>query len=451
MDTSSIESAAQEAVLREQEIAMQQVIHNLRQARSTTEHVENDKDILVERHDPNALKGVLLKMATEHRAEITAKRGKSLHSNIGNVEIGNGYGVPGGGAYYAAVPLLGHPKDESHETQAQPEIEFEANGTAQRELPEYLQKRLKARGILKDDVISGGTTTEKKQESLSTAAMNVPTLPPGWAEAKDPASGCTYYYNENTGESKWDCPTECSASSQLPVLQSLSDGWEEMLDNSTGQKYYYNTKTHATKWERPISVDETPLQPSQMVSAAKSTSGEHETSPTIKCIGCGGWGVGLVHQWGYCNHCTRVLNLPVQSYSSSYSSDHQQTGKIMSKDTSGHMIPNPRSSFKPPFGKGNKRVSRKRAFSEDDELDPMDPSSYSDAPRGGWVVGLKGVQPRAADTTATGPLFQQRPYPSPGAVLRKNAEIAAQRKKPGSYMAPISKRGDGSDGLGDAD
>ena len=50
-----------------------------------------------------------------------------------------------------------------------------------------------------------------------------------------------------------------------------------------------------------------------------------------------------------------------------------------------------------------------------------------------------------------GPLFQQRPYPSPGAVLRKNAEIASQKKKPGSQYTPISKRGDGSDGLGDAD
>jgi len=50
-----------------------------------------------------------------------------------------------------------------------------------------------------------------------------------------------------------------------------------------------------------------------------------------------------------------------------------------------------------------------------------------------------------------GPLFQQRPYPSPGAVLRKNAEIASQKKKPNSHFTPISKRGDGSDGLGDAD
>jgi hypothetical protein len=50
-----------------------------------------------------------------------------------------------------------------------------------------------------------------------------------------------------------------------------------------------------------------------------------------------------------------------------------------------------------------------------------------------------------------GPLFQQRPYPSPGAVLRKNAEIAAQQGKSSSHYIPIHKRGDGSDGLGDAD
>ena len=47
-------------------------------------------------------------------------------------------------------------------------------------------------------------------------------------------------------------------------------------------------------------------------------------------------------------------------------------------------------------------------------------AAYSDAPRGGWGVGLVGSQPRAADTTAGGPLFQQRPYPSPGAILRAN-------------------------------
>lgn len=35
---------------------------------------------------------------------------------------------------------------------------------------------------------------------------------------------------------------------------------------------------------------------------------------------------------------------------------------------------------------GGRGGSRKRDYTEDDELDPMDPSSYSDAPRGGWYI-----------------------------------------------------------------
>ncbi|NWI92650.1 PQBP1 protein, partial [Pitta sordida] len=70
-----------------------------------------------------------------------------------------------------------------------------------------------------------------------------------------------------------------------------------------------------------------------------------------------------------------------------------------------------------PYSKG-KKGSRK-----DEELDPMDPSAYSDAPRGTWSTGLpkRNEAKTGADTTAAGPLFQQRPYPSPGAVLRANA------------------------------
>ncbi|CAG03933.1 unnamed protein product, partial [Tetraodon nigroviridis] len=42
---------------------------------------------------------------------------------------------------------------------------------------------------------------------------------------------------------------------------------------------------------------------------------------------------------------------------------------------------------------------------------------------GSWSSGLpkRNEAKTGADTTAAGPLFQQRPYPSPGAVLRANA------------------------------
>ncbi|CAN8178679.1 unnamed protein product [Coccothraustes coccothraustes] len=102
-----------------------------------------------------------------------------------------------------------------------------------------------------------------------------------------------------------------------------------------------------------------------------------------------------------------------------------------------------------PYPKG------KKGGRKDEELDPMDPSAYSDAPpvrgrgswggfgcpgfrgtpvtpptrcprRGTWSTGLpkRNEAKTGADTTAAGPLFQQRPYPSPGAVLRANAEAS---------------------------
>uniref|UniRef100_A0A183CPC9 WW domain-containing protein n=1 Tax=Globodera pallida TaxID=36090 RepID=A0A183CPC9_GLOPA len=54
-------------------------------------------------------------------------------------------------------------------------------------------------------------------------------------------------------------------------------------------------------------------------------------------------------------------------------------------------------------------------------VDPMDPSAYGDAPTGGWTSGLREDQEvkTGVDVTASGPLFQQRPYPAPGAILRK--------------------------------
>lgn len=446
-DDAAIDSAAQEAVLREQEIAAQQIIQNQRQAKDTTGQVDDGKDILAGRHDPNALKEHLLKMTTDHRAEMASRRGKLIDQDNSNVEIGNGYGVPGGGAYYSARPSniqSKKPKDESLE--ASPPLEKDSETkVSQNELPEYLKHRLKARGILKND---------EKLEGPHVQTANAIKLPADWVEAKDPASGSSYFYNAKTGQSQWEHPGETASSKETTASTLLPEDWEEAVDDSTGQKYYYNRKTNVSQWELPSSGNQIVPQHAHPVAMGHeaTVTGDHEPSYMKKCMGCGGWGLGLVQAWGYCNHCTRVLNLPYQQYSVPNFSSQEPKNISISNDHVGKMAPNRRSNSKPPFSKGNKRDNRKRGHSENDELDPMDPSSYSDAPRGGWVVGLKGVQPRAADTTATGPLFQQRPYPSPGAVLRRNAEIASsQTKKRGSHMAPISKRGDGSDGLGDAD
>ncbi|KAK6944499.1 WW domain [Dillenia turbinata] len=475
-----IEIAAQDAVLREQEIAAQKVIHSQRQARGSAETPEDNADILAGRLDPNALKEHLLKMTTAHRAEMASKRAKSMLPDKGNSEIGNGYGVPGGGAYYnASKPNVASPRhsevggsDNGHETKDDCKLDQKP---AAKELPEYLKQKLRARGIIKDDnakINPIAINDAIHMYVLQNLEIQLPQisgkLPPGWVEAKDPASGSLYYYNESTGTSQWERPIN-SSSLQYPSSSPLPVDWVETLDETTGKRYYYNTKTHVSQWDRPDSSQQVALQHFDVSISANGAKGDwvEESSISIKCMGCGGWGLGLVQTWGYCSHCTRVLNLPQSHFLPSFNHHHVTADPANNKDQSKN---EPKNSWKPPSGKGNKRDNRKRSYSEDDELDPMDPSSYSDAPRGGWVVGLKGVQPRAADTTATvwpsdgrseeetdlrlwlqGPLFQQRPYPSPGAVLRRNAEIASQTKKSSSQYNPISKRGDGSDGLGDAD
>ncbi|KAF4357233.1 hypothetical protein F8388_000638 [Cannabis sativa] len=459
---SDIDSAAQDAVLLEQEITTQTVIRSQREARGVDGSFQDGSDIFSGHHDPSAIKEHLLKMTTEHRAEMASKRGRSTLSEEGNTEIGNGYGVPGGGAY--AGGNIGAGSNEMDEKSSLPDGESE-HKPMPKELPKYLKQKLRARGILKDEP----EESISKLETSSTKVTEKATLPPGWVEAKDPSSGAFYYYHETTGKSQWERPVE------TPILQPQTppqtDDWVEALDETSGHKYYYNTKTHVSQWQRPqihvsqweppsasqqVANQHLPNIASERISNVNGNSGyleqKDQLSEPERCMGCGGWGVGLVQMWGYCNHCTRVFNLPQSQFLTPHANNHYQVCKPAElKGGSEKKASIQRSNWKPPMGKGNKRESKKRAYSEDDELDPMDPSSYSDAPRGGWVVGLKGVQPRAADTTATGPLFQQRPYPSPGAVLRKNAEVASQTKKSGSPFTPISKRGDGSDGLGDAD
>ena len=114
-----------------------------------------------------------------------------------------------------------------------------------------------------------------------------------------------------------------------------------------------------------------------------------------------------------------------------------------------------------------------------DSLDPMDPAAYSDAPRGGWGVGLynpadgvaappgqvrdalHGERCAAAHMAdALSVLLvapqQGRPLPSPGDVLRKagapvtaGAPTALGGRAIGVAAPP--RVHDGKDGLGEAD
>ncbi|KAF5288187.1 hypothetical protein FQA39_LY03955 [Lamprigera yunnana] len=66
----------------------------------------------------------------------------------------------------------------------------------------------------------------------------------------------------------------------------------------------------------------------------------------------------------------------------------------------------------------DKDHGRKRSRREE-IIDPMDPAAYSDVPIGTWSDGLESNK-SDADSTASGALYQQRPYPAPGDILAAN-------------------------------
>lgn len=71
----------------------------------------------------------------------------------------------------------------------------------------------------------------------------------------------------------------------------------------------------------------------------------------------------------------------------------------------------------------SKSERRMKKDAKEITLDPMDPAAYSDIPRGKWSAGLECENTKTgADSTVSGALYQMRPYPNPGAVLRANAK-----------------------------
>jgi len=68
-----------------------------------------------------------------------------------------------------------------------------------------------------------------------------------WTKAVDATSGREYFYNTETGETKWDM-----AENTMKASGELPPGWVVVMDQGTGREYYYNRITQETRWERPV-------------------------------------------------------------------------------------------------------------------------------------------------------------------------------------------------------
>ncbi|XP_041350073.1 polyglutamine-binding protein 1-like [Gigantopelta aegis] len=181
----------------------------------------------------------------------------------------------------------------------------------------------------------------------------------------------------------------------------LPDGWIEVADPKTGRYYYWSITTDQVSWLSPLHPKSTITLPADRLQAMLDSSAR----------------VTLNDKVNEEEQMDMESDLSDMSSSESSSEDERERRRDHGRDRR--------------YGRGNqgdKKVSGNRR-SKEDTLDPMDPASYSDIPRGSWSDGLdqRGKAKTGVDVTASGPLFQQRPYPSPGDVLRANREMSEKK------------------------
>lgn len=120
-----------------------------------------------------------------------------------------------------------------------------------------------------------------------------------------------------------------------------------------------------------------------------------------------------------------IVQLAMEGAEPGYASDSNQSNSVREQQ---QQQPKPPVVKKPKArdldkvlrSKSERRMKR---TAMEGSLDPMDPASYSEVPRGKWSAGLECENTKTgADSTVSGALYQMRPYPNPGAVLRANAQ-----------------------------
>ncbi|XP_015594445.1 polyglutamine-binding protein 1 isoform X2 [Cephus cinctus] len=270
-------------------------------------------------------------------------------------------------------------------------------------LPAALAARLAKRGL-----ISGAEKHESaKRESKKKVHEEV--IAEDYDNAKDEInqidlsqkfmgySGCPNKYNiyhecNKKCKELWGVghlqPCEKYLKCQTRLIQKypLPETWKSVYDPGSGQHYYWDWASDLVSWLPPA-------HPKCQISQPASQLREE-------------------------------LHLKAADQDDNMSSDDsgsdQESMEIDEIDNKKEQKSESRERYK---NTDNRRVQRvENKDKKDRTLDPMDPASYSDIPRGKWSDGLvrHNEAKTGADTTASGPLYQMRPYPSPGAVLRSN-------------------------------
>ena len=248
-------------------------------------------------------------------------------------------------------------------------------------LPPALLARLKRRGIVggeEEEVIAESYDEEgRERREEPRGAAGAPGCPNKWISFHQCVEFCWDRWGEGTPEDRVD-PDYERKRLRMKRRYPLPLGWKEIYDAGISRHYYWNPEKDEVSWLSPA-------HPAAVIS---------DPAP-------------------------RLAKVVFDKVAKRYASDARRKEETKRDEERGRK----RRRRSPVSGRS--RRAGGEAEEEADPLDPMDPASYSDVPRGGWASGLEvgGVDAvTGADVTASGPLFQQRPYPSPGAILRKSGK-----------------------------
>ncbi|XP_037051744.1 polyglutamine-binding protein 1 isoform X2 [Bradysia coprophila] len=185
----------------------------------------------------------------------------------------------------------------------------------------------------------------------------------------------------------------------------LPKEWKEVFDSGFGVHYYWHTKTDTVSWLPPSHPKATPSKSAAFLRKELEASLLPETEEPTEDIDA-------------------IISGENEKESVMLTSPSVEAAKLVEP-----LPMKPPAVVKKPKGRDLDKVIRSRSerrqrselIRESGSLDPMDPAAYSDIPRGNWSAGLQQENKKTgADTTASGALYQMRPYPSPSAVLQAN-------------------------------
>ncbi|CAI5448098.1 unnamed protein product [Caenorhabditis angaria] len=267
-------------------------------------------------------------------------------------------------------------------------------------LPPALLARLQKRGIIKqeEEIIAenyeGDSSKTKTYEENASGA-------PGCPNKYNPFHLCVEYCYDHWGDGmpEYRLPEKyVNLKNRMLAKFPLPDGWVEVYDAGVGKFYFWNKSTDEVCWLSPRHPRAYISDPAPRMAKENAASLFGTTEIDV----------------------SRDEDNAHRSRRRRPDGDRNRelAGENRGREVEKRERRRPREEEpEEDLSEMNDRDRMKRAKRKG--IDPMDPAAYGDAPVGKWSDGLKIDAVTGVDVTASGPLFQQRPYPAPGAILRR--------------------------------